>query len=180
MKRYVPEKKDGEVFRQMCVTRLGMDNVKCMNPWDPQSKRQYQIDGAYCTLDAGNAGGGQAHGICYAIEGNGARPSHQGNGFSDDGRMYTLNTIEKHAVCYRISSYASNAMLSDNPHSGISETEVSRTLDLNCCNPACNQGGVIVVYEGQNCLTDTKKSFTLLAGRPDDHHIPNVCYRKDT
>ena len=47
-----------------------MSEVKCLNPWDPQSKRQYRIDGVYATLNAGQAIGGQAHGICYAIEGN--------------------------------------------------------------------------------------------------------------
>ena len=35
-----------------------------------------------------------------SIEGNGARPSHKGSGFSENGKMYTLNTIETHAVCY--------------------------------------------------------------------------------
>ena len=32
------------------------------------------------------------HAVCIAIEGNGARPSHMGKGFNDDGTMYTLNT----------------------------------------------------------------------------------------
>lgn len=59
--------------------------------------------------------------------------------------MYTLNTTEVHAVCYGISAYDSNAMKSSNPHSGIYEASTSRTLDLNCCNPSCNQGGVAVV-----------------------------------
>ncbi len=36
-------------------------------------------------------------------------------------------------------------MLSPNPHSGIYEAETSRTLDLNCARPDCNQGGVTVV-----------------------------------
>lgn len=44
-------------------------------------------------------------------------------------------------VAYGISSYDSNAMKSQNPHSGIYEAETSRTLDLNGGNPACNQGG---------------------------------------
>lgn len=149
-----------------------MSEVKCMNPWDPQSKRQYQIDGVYATLNAGQSQGGQAHGICYAIdqqggksncgyaenvmmtlcsdshetphalcyaiegnvvdrtsakngkgwcedvsptlntqdrhaviyalEGNGARPSHLGKGFNADETMYTLNTIEQHSVCYSV------------------------------------------------------------------------------
>lgn len=150
-----------------------MGEVKCLNPWDPQSKRQYRIDGVYATLHARQNGGGQADGVCYAIEGNvvdrvsakngkgwcedvsptlntqdrhavcfawansasaelscgensptikasrcgepavcialegnGARPSHLGKGFSDDGTMYTLNTIEQHSVCYGISRSA--------------------------------------------------------------------------
>lgn len=49
------------------------------------------------------------------------------------------------AVCYGISPYHSNAMLSDNPYSGIYEAEISRTLDLNGGSPACNQGGICVV-----------------------------------
>ncbi|GHU79202.1 hypothetical protein AGMMS49992_30880 [Clostridia bacterium] len=36
-----------------------------------------------------------------AIEGNGARPSHQGSGICEDGVSFTLNTTERHAVCYR-------------------------------------------------------------------------------
>lgn len=59
--------------------------------------------------------------------------------------MYTLNSTEVHCVCYGISSYCSNSMKSSNPHSGIYEADTSRTLDLNGGNPACNQGGVLVV-----------------------------------
>ena len=35
--------------------------------------------------------------IC--LEGNGTRPSHKGNGYSVGGAMYTLNSVEVHAVC---------------------------------------------------------------------------------
>lgn len=52
----------------------------------------------------------------------------------------------KPCVAYGISSYESYAMKSDNPHSGIYEAKTSRTLDLNGGNPACNQGGVVIVY----------------------------------
>lgn len=48
-------------------------------------------------------------------------------------------------VVYGIGSYASNAMMSDNPYSGIYEAKTARTLDLNGGNPACNQGGMAVV-----------------------------------
>lgn len=50
-------------------------------------------------------------------------------------------------VAYGICSYASNSMMSGNPHSGIYEADTSRTLDLNGGNPACNQGGIAVVHQ---------------------------------
>jgi hypothetical protein len=40
--------------------------------------------------------------VVIAMEGNGARPSHMGKGYSEDGKMYTLNTIEQHSVCYSV------------------------------------------------------------------------------
>lgn len=65
--------------------------------------------------------------------------------------MYTLNSTEVHAVCYGISAFDSNAMKSPNPHSGIYKTDTSRTLDLNGGNPACNQGGVLIMEKKENC-----------------------------
>ena len=50
---------------------------------------------------------------------------------------------------YGISSDKSNAMLSENPYSGIYEAETSRTLDANGGNPSCNQGGIAVVCVDQ-------------------------------
>ena len=46
---------------------------------------------------------------------------------------------------YGICSKDSNAMKSDNPHSGFYEAETSRTLDGNGGNPSCNQGGIAIV-----------------------------------
>ena len=46
---------------------------------------------------------------------------------------------------YGICSDKSNSMLSDNPHSGVYEADISRTLDANGGNPGCNQGGIAVV-----------------------------------
>ena len=58
----------------------------------------------------------------------------------------TLGTGNDQTIfCYGISAYESNAMKSSNPHSGIYEAEVARTLDLNGGSTACNQGGIAVV-----------------------------------
>ena len=78
-----------------------MPEVKCLNPWDPQSKRQYQIDGVYATLNAGHAIGGQAHGICYAIDQQGGK----GNCGYMKNVMPTLCSDSHgtpHALCYAI------------------------------------------------------------------------------
>lgn len=121
------------------------------------------------TLQAKSGGGYSLNFInpvVIALEGNGARPSHQGNGYSEEGKMFTLNTIENHAVCYRIGSFESNSMKSDNPTSGIYETDKSVTLDLNCGNPACNQGGNVVVQcdyptiTGALCVNSHPGSYT--------------------
>lgn len=48
-------------------------------------------------------------------------------------------------TAYGICSKDSNAMKSDNPHSGIYEADTSRTIDGNGGNPCCNQGGIAVV-----------------------------------
>lgn len=46
---------------------------------------------------------------------------------------------------YGICSKECNSMKSDNPKSGFYEADTSRTIDANGGNPACNQGGIVVV-----------------------------------
>ena len=38
------------------------------------------------------------------IEGNGSRDSHKGDGYSESETMYTLNTVEQHAVAYGVTA----------------------------------------------------------------------------
>lgn len=52
------------------------------------------------TLNARMGTGGNQVPVIFSLEGNGARPSHKGNGYNASGKMYTLNTIEHHAVAY--------------------------------------------------------------------------------
>ena len=55
--------------------------------------------------------------------------------------------IEKEATIFSIGSMNSDRMLSNNPKSGIHETEVARTIDANGSNPAGYQGGDLVVIK---------------------------------
>ena len=56
------------------------------------------------TIDAngGNPSCNQGGMAVVALEGNGARPSHQGCGYSEDDVSFTLNATEQHAVAYGI------------------------------------------------------------------------------
>ena len=93
---------------------------------------------------------------------------------------------------YGICSKESNAMKSDNPHSGFYEAQTARTLDCNCNNPSSNQGGIAVVaVQGSMIGRDDKNgpqgsgvnedvSFTLNA---TDHHAvayPTYCTSKNS
>jgi Site-specific DNA methylase len=60
---------------------------------------------------------------------------------------------------FGICSKESNAMKSDNPHSGFYKADTSRTLDGNGGNPSCNQGGMAVVaLEGNGARPSHKGS----------------------
>ena len=89
-----------------------------------------------------------------------------GKGWRED-QCYTLNTIDRPAVCkaFSFDSLASNSMKSKNPNSGCREIEVARTLDATSCgNPNCNQGGMAIVqkgFDGYNGAITEEVSSTL-------------------
>lgn len=68
-----------------------------------QNHATIQTDGVSTTLPAAmGEGGGYVPMVC--IEGNGSRDSHKGDGYSESETMYTLNTIERHAVAYGVTA----------------------------------------------------------------------------
>lgn len=70
------------------VVTYGIDDVRA------GTQRPVVMEDCSPTLISHSAGG-----VC-ALEGNGSRPGHKGPGFSEpDAPMYTLNTVEQHAVC---------------------------------------------------------------------------------
>ena len=104
----------------------------------------------------------------------------------------TLNTFdvgegrcnELAVRAYGICSKASHAMLSDNPHSGFYEAEVSRTLDQNGGRPDCAQGGVCICQPAIYCMTTgeytqvvEEKAPTLMAR---DYKDPPLVARDET
>lgn len=95
------------------------------------------------------------------------------------GRWTNAGVVRSKRICaawrvldaqYNICSDKSNSMLSDNPYSGIYETDVTRTLDGNGGNPACNQGGTVIVQELIDWIVRrlTPRECERLQGYPDD------------
>ena len=110
----------------------------------------------------------------------GARESSSRENEQEHSQPLTTNPSSSKA--YGRSSYASNAMLSPNPHSGIYEADTARTLDNNGGNPACNQGGMIVL-EGNGARESHKgpgyaESETMFTLNTVEQH--SVCYQETT
>lgn len=84
-------------------------------------------------------------GSAISFQERGGKPGGEKGILIQNERTGALSTLNNQSV-FNIGLYHSNAWKSDNPHSGVYETEVSKTLDaLNCGYPACNQGGTAVV-----------------------------------
>ena len=101
----------------------------------------------------------------------GTRPHSAGEAptWKDGDAANTLNTSDNGECrcnelvvqAFGICSKESNAMKSDNPHSGFYEAQTARTLDCNCNNPSANQGGIAVVAYPTYCTS--KNSYFMRA-----------------
>jgi DNA (cytosine-5)-methyltransferase 1 len=104
-----------------------------------------------------------AQSIAIGIQGNViGRQDHNGpagKGHTEEGDpMFTLNATDIHAVAYSFDSLASNSMKSNNPHSGVREVDVSKTLDTTRPDPSCNQGGIAIVAASLTAANDPSRS----------------------
>jgi len=101
------------------------------------------------TLTKASGGANTSGPKVMSIQGNAIREKATsgcgGKGRNDDDLSFTLNTADKHAVAFSISSQNSGAMKSDNPKTGHKETDVARTVDATDMSPAKHQGGNAIV-----------------------------------
>lgn len=81
------------------------------------------------TLDANGGNPACNQGGIVVVEGNGSRPSHKGDGYKESDVMYTLNTIEQHAVVYAIDRENYNCGQNYARKMGISEDGINSTLN---------------------------------------------------
>ena len=106
-------------------------------------------------------------------------------GIPPDANQGGIAVVEAYGIC----SKDSNAMKSDNPHSGFYEADTTRTLDGNGGNPSCNQGGMAVVaLEGNGTrpshqgsgFSEDNVSFTLNATEQHGVAHPVYCTSKSS
>lgn len=89
-----------------------------------------------------------------SLEGNGSRPSHRGTGYSESGEMFTLNTIDRHAVCYPVDSHPMDGRIS------IAEDGVVPTL-TDKLRKGSADGPLVLIYRPTSCnCTGYKESET--------------------
>ena len=102
------------------------------------------------TLDTSNQSPSKNQGGMVVIEGNGSRPSHQGNGYKESEIMYTLNTVEVPAVAMADTAYA----ISRDNHFSVSE-DVAGT--------AVARGPATVVHSNGDHYSTSKNSHHTVA-----------------
>lgn len=88
----------------------------------------YEADTSRC-IDANGGNPACNQGGIVVVEGNGSRPSHKGDGYKESDVMYTLNTIEQHAVVYAIDRESYNCGRNYARKMGISEDGINSTLN---------------------------------------------------
>ena len=133
----------GEKARQSTAAgtagSAGTAGEECLTPWDVQSRRIYPDFGTWPALYAGEGGGhgyvqqcvgkssGSNQAPCICIAGNVVdRDVHQnGSGIKDDV-CFTLNTVDRHAIC--MSTGQTNAEI---------QHEQCPTLNCNHEQPIC-------------------------------------------
>ncbi len=102
------------------------------------------------TLDTSNQSPCKNQGGMVVIEGNGSRPSHQGNGYKESEIMYTLNTVEVPAVAMADTAYA----ISRDNHFSVSE-DVAGTVVA--------RGSATVVHSNDDHYSTSKNSHHTVA-----------------
>jgi len=115
-------------------------------------------------------GGGNVPCVALAENTIGRQPQNGGNGdgFTENGPMYTLNATGVHGVAYSFDSLASNSMKSSNPNSGCREVDLAKTIDTTDPSPSKNQGG-IGILQNMAVRKLTPVECERLQGFPDNY-----------
>ncbi len=123
------------------------------------------------TLDANGGNPACNQGGIVVVEGNGSRPSHKGDGYKESDVMYTLNTIEQHAVVYAIDRESYNCGQNYARKMGITEDGINSTL--NAQGPSAVAVPTYSMTTGSFMQVNDEKAPTLAARDYKDPPIVN-------
>ena len=160
------------------------DGIKCLNPWDSQTIRQYQIDGCYPTLQANSNGGQCRQGVCYPaafMGGQGAKA--RSIAYCDDGSTPTLkaapsggNTVPDVVypnVARTLAARADSSPCVDRGQNVVcvqntgrgwwNQTDVAETLRTPCGGDSTKANLVVYGVDCRSATLDEEKTHTLQA-----------------
>ena len=80
---------------EKCADKTGF--LQIVYDWHRPDTRMTELGDVCVTMSANWGTGG--NNTPYVLEGNGSRESHHGDGYKESEVMYTLNTVEHHAIC---------------------------------------------------------------------------------
>lgn len=151
--------------------------IQCLNPWDAQTQRLYNPDGVFAALRANSGGGGQRIGLVlsqnsfnnadynnkiYALQGNAIDRADtagcNGCGWREDV-CYTLNTIDRPALCFK-SGQGSNARslgINDHTSPSLVADAGGNTAPAVCYDARGNGDGTLcstLTEDHENRITD--------------------------
>lgn len=123
---------------QVGVLCYGMDNERRRGP------EEHDDESPTITAKCGTGG----NNVPVVIEGNGSRPSHQGDGYKESEISYTLNSTEVHGVCASVEPIPINTMV------GTRDTEEKRTT-MGVGEPGDPQFTISAAHSHAVCTSET-------------------------
>ena len=150
------------------ISAYESNSMKSSNPhsgvYEADTSRTLDLNGGNPACNQG--GIAIVEPVCetIALEGNGQRPSHHGDGYAESNKSYTLNATEKHGVVYAVDQ------------GGGKSSVIVR--DIQAPTLTCTHDGSPAVAYGidvYNQTTTGDKAKTLTSIKCDADHVPCVC-----
>jgi DNA (cytosine-5)-methyltransferase 1 len=140
------------------VVSVGRNNSKeCLSTYSTPEIGSIREDSLSSCITKNTGGGGETQNPAFVLQAIalaentiGRKPENGGNGdgFTENGPMYTLNATGVHGVAQPINIYGGNKR-QDRPEGGFyvrMDENISKTLDsATGLNPTCSQGGTAVM-----------------------------------
>lgn len=120
----------------------GSRGIKCLNPWDCQSKRIYQPEGVYPTLPAMDCGGANNQAVLYALDSmssNSMKSSNPHSGFHAETIAKTLQAGGVDPTC----NQGGNSVPS------VCYPQIARTLTADNGTPCIDCGQNVICYDAR-------------------------------